>query len=119
MQILKLLNTTKPPLNNINLHQSTKNYQICIFFFFFFFFLLASYCWSQKELYPFLTLCALQQTPEFPKSKKNHFRISNYICVPKIMIFTCFVGQFLLVTEEQNRDTITDRQTDITGGCPT
>ena len=35
MQILKLLNTTKPPLNNINLHQSTKNYQICISFFFF------------------------------------------------------------------------------------
>ena len=55
----------------------------------------------------------------FARGKENHVRISNYMCVPKIMIFRCFVGQFLLVTEQQNRDTITDRQSEITGGCPT
>ena len=34
------------------------------------------------------------------------------------MIFRCFVGQFLLVMEQQNRDTITDRQSELQVGAP-
>ena len=35
--------------------------------------------------------------------------ILNYLRVPKIMTFRCFVGQFSLVTEGQNRHTKTDQ----------
>ena len=58
-------------------------------------------------------------TNRIVRGKKTDVRISNYMYVPKIMIFRCFVVPFLLVMEEQNRDTIIDRQSDITGGCPT
>ena len=39
-------------------------------------------------------------------------------CTYKNYDIRCFAGPFLLVMEEQNRYTITDWQSDITGGCP-
>ena len=59
---------------------------------------------------PFFDLvCPVTSGKNLGEEKKPFMWILNYLCVPKIMTFRCFVGQFSLVTEGQNRHTKTDQ----------